>query len=121
MQFFHVKIVFPFLLLIAQIIGFLTIGNVQCAPRKQVREHLSLKAMGVYRSANILAQGQSGRSVFSDSSGFPVILTFRSFQLSGRSNCLVIQAILQSFWSIKSKKKLKKKRRVLPIVKEIAY
>jgi hypothetical protein len=50
-------------------------------------------AMRVYRSANKLAQGQSGRSGFSDSFGFLVILTFWSFQLSGRSSFPVVPAV----------------------------
>ncbi len=33
---------------------------------------------------------QSGRSGLSQSSGFPVVMAFQSFQLSGRSRCLVM-------------------------------
>ncbi len=44
-------------------------------------------------SANILAQG----SIRSYSSGIPVVLAFRSFQLSGRSRCPVVPAV-RSFW-----------------------
>jgi hypothetical protein len=74
---------------------------------------------------------QSGRSRFSDSSGFPVALAFpvipafRSFQLSGGSSCPVIISIVWSFLVPVNKRNKKEAQRtihcVLPIVKDIAY